>query len=37
MDSDPFVVDVRLNSTDFVTRLVNSGCLCYSAINKQLF
>jgi hypothetical protein len=37
MDSDPFVVDVRLNGTDFVTRLVNSGCLCYSAINEQLF
>jgi predicted aspartyl protease len=30
-------VDVRLNSTDFATRLVNSGCLCYSAINEQLF
>jgi hypothetical protein len=37
MDSDPFVVDVRLNGTDFVTGLVNSGCLCYSAINEQLF
>ncbi|KAI1676147.1 Pol protein [Pyrenophora tritici-repentis] len=37
MDSDPFVVDVRLNGTDFVTGLVDSGCLCYSAINEQLF
>jgi hypothetical protein len=27
MDSDPFVVDVRLNGTDFVTGLVDSGCL----------
>jgi hypothetical protein len=30
-------VDVRLNSTDFATRLVDLGCLCYSAINEQLF
>ncbi|KAI1683408.1 Pol protein [Pyrenophora tritici-repentis] len=37
MDSDPFVLDVRLNGTDFVTGLVDSGCLCYSAINEQLF
>jgi hypothetical protein len=37
MDSDPFIVDVRLNGTDFVTGLVNSGYLYYSAINEQLF
>jgi predicted aspartyl protease len=37
MDSDPFVVDVRLNGTKFVNGLVDSGCLCYSAINEQLF
>ena len=30
-------MDVRLNRTNFVTGLVNLGCLYYSAINKQLF
>ena len=37
MDGDPFIVDVRLNGTDFVTGLVDSGCLCYSAISEKLF
>jgi hypothetical protein len=37
VDSDSFVVDVRLNCTDFITGLVDSGCLCYSSINEQLF
>jgi predicted aspartyl protease len=37
MDGDPFIVDVRLNGTDFVIGLVDSGCLCYSAISKRLF
>jgi hypothetical protein len=30
-------VDVRLNRTKFVNRLIDLGCLCYSAINEQLF
>ena len=37
MDGDPFLVDVRLNGTDFTTGLVDYGCLCYAAINDQLF
>jgi hypothetical protein len=37
MDGDPFVVDVRLNGTDFVPGLVDLGCLCYSAISEKLF
>lgn len=37
MDGDPFLVDVRLNGTDFVTGLVDSGCLCYSAMSERLF
>lgn len=37
MDGDPFLVDIRLNGTDFTTGLVDYGCLCYAAINEQLF
>ena len=33
MDSDPFLIDFRLNETNFVTGLVDSGCLCYSVIS----
>jgi predicted aspartyl protease len=37
MDGNPFLVDIRLNGTNFVPGLVDSGCLCYSAISKKLF
>lgn len=37
MNGDPFLMNVRVNETDFVTGLVDSGCLCYSAISEHLF
>lgn len=37
MDGDPFLVDIRLNGTDFTTGLVDYGCLCYAAMNEELF
>jgi hypothetical protein len=37
MDGEPFIVDVRLDGTDFIPTLVDSGCLCYSAISERLF
>lgn len=37
MDGDPFLVDVRLNENDFITGLIDSGCLCYAAISQRIF
>src|SRR6266516_2610558 len=37
MDGDPFLVNIRLNGTDFSSALIDNGCLCYGTISDQLF
>ena len=36
MDSDPFLVDVRLNKTTFTTALVDHCCLSYATFSEEL-
>ena len=36
MDSEPFLVDIRINGIDFTKALVDNGCLCYATISDQL-
>lgn len=36
MDSEPFLVDIRINGTDFTRAMIDNGCLCYATISNQL-
>jgi transposase InsO family protein len=36
MDCEPFLVDLMFNKTTFAEALIDSGCLCYAAIDQKL-
>ena len=37
MDGEPFLIDIRFNNIYYIKAFINSGCLYYTFISKDLY